>query len=397
MLRVDEARIAVPAARGSALLTRNFALVTIANFALFASMQGLVPTLPLYVEQLGGTDALVGLVGGVFVLAAVAVRPWVGGLLDERGRKEVLIASFVVFAVAGLLYPLAGSIAALIMVRSLQGIGWGGAIPAAGTIVADVVPAKRRGEGLGYFGLSSNLAMAVAPAAGLALVRLFGFTPLFVGAAVCAAVAATLVLPVSEIPRVARAGAAQTRTLFEPTTVAPSLVAGMLTFTMGGLTTFIAIDAAERPVGDPAVFFLVYATVLLVTRPVAGWISDQRGRGSVLVPSVAIAAAGLLVLGATANAWTLPITALLYGLGFGAAQPALQALVVDRASPARHGAAMAGYYIAFDLGVGLGTVLFGVAAGAIGLPITFEIAAGIVLAALVVAARSGLGRPTTAS
>ena len=370
--------------RAVGFVTREFAVVTLANFTVFVSMQSLVPTLPLYIEQLGGSEAIIGLVGGAFLLTAVVVRPWMGGLLDERGRKGVLLGSLTIFAAAGLLYPLATSILALFAVRALQGVGWGGAVPAAGTIIADTVPAERRGEGLGYFSLSPNLAMALAPAAGMALVGTFGFTSLFLASAACAALAAVLVLPVRESAPATRAARDTHKVGFEGPIALPCLIAGMLTFTMGGLTTFVALDAAHRPVGDPALFFLLYAGVLLVTRPVAGLVSDRHGRGTVLVPSVALIASALVVLGATTGPWTLPLTAVLYGLGFGSAQPALQAMVVDLASPVRRGAAMSSYYIAFDLGVGLGTVLFGMAAAVVGLPTTFVLASGVALGALAV-------------
>ena len=389
MLHAHAARAVAQPSRGSSFLTQEFALVTLANFALFVSMQSLVPTLPLYIQRLGGSEAAIGGVGGAFVLAAVAVRPWVGSLLDERGRKGVLIGSLTLFAAAGLLYPLAGSILALLAVRLLQGLGWGGAVPAAGTIVADVVPAERRGEGMGYFSLSPNLATALAPAAGLALVGTLGFAPLFVAAAACAVAAAVLVLPLHESTPVLRSEQHSRKlkapgVVFERAALVPYVVAGMLAFTMGGLTTFVVIDAAQRPVGDPKLFFLLYAGVLLVTRPVAGWVSDRYGRGSVLAPGVALAAAGLVVLAATAGPWTLPTAAVLYGLGFGGTQPALQALVVDRASMTRRGTAVSAYYIAFDLGVGLGTVLFGISAAVVGLPTTFLLAGGVVLSALLV-------------
>ena len=397
MLRVHRAGIAAPPSSASILLGRDFALLTVANFALFASMQSLVPTLPLYVAQLGGAEALVGIVSGAFVLAAVAVRPWLGGLLDDRGRRGVLIGSFVVFAAASLLYPLATTIWALLAVRVVQGIGWGGAIPAAGTIVADVVPMDRRGEGMAYFGLSPTLAMALAPAAALTVVRTLGFLPLFMASAACAALAAALVMPVRDSRPASRSGGDHAKGFVETAALGPSLVAGVLTFTMGGITTFVAVDSAQRATGDPAVFFLVYAGVLLVTRPVAGWLSDRRGRGSVLVPGVALIVIGLVVLGAAPGPWTLPVAAVLYGVGFGSAQPALQALVVDQASPERRGAAISAYYVAFDLGVGLGTVLFGVAGGVVGLPLTFQLAAGVALAALVGVAASGLRRSRRSS
>jgi MFS family permease len=170
--------------------------------------------------------------------------------------------------------------------------------------------------------------------------------------------------------------------LFEPTTRVPCLVAGLLAFTMGGMTTFVSVDAAQRPIGDPALFFVLYAVVLLITRPIAGLISDHRGRGQVLAPAVALTTAGLLALGSLSGPLSLPVAAVLYGLGFGAAQPTLQALVVDRVPPARRGAAMAAFYIAFDLGVGLGTILFGVIGGIAGLPMTFQLAAGLAVVTL---------------
>lgn len=372
------------------LWTRDFLLVTLANFAAFSALHILLPTLPLYVVELGGGESVVGIISGSLGLTAMTVRLWSGRLLDERGRKVVLAGSCAIFAAAGLLYPLASSVALLLGVRLLQGIGWGGSVPAAGTFAADIIPATRRGEGMGYFGLSNNLAMAVAPAAGLAIVLSAGFTPLFftsVGAAVVAMILA-LFLHEDHVPDARK----ERGSLFEPSAAAPSLIIGLITFSFGGLLTFVSIYAVDRNLGNPAFFFVVYATALMLTRPLAGKLSDRRGRGVVLLPGIALTGAAFVTLGFAYMPWMLFAVAVLYGIGFGTVQPALQAMVVDRVLPNRRGAANAVFFTAFDLGIGLGAVLLGLLAGAAGISAMYFACAGLTAATLTVAFFMGLHR-----
>lgn len=379
-------------------------LIALANLAVFGSLQSLAPTVPLYVAQLGGNPFSMGLASGAMVFSAILVRPWMGRLVDQRGRKRVLVVCLAIFLAAGLLYPWAASIPLLVGIRLLQGVGWGGSLPAAGAFVADVLPARRRGEGMGYYGLSTNLAMALAPPAALAVMRLAGFSAVAWMAAALTAVALGLAMglrePVRSNPLGARASGLPDDngaggTLAHPPARAggesapatgalgPSIVMGLITFTFGGLATFIAVDAAARGWGDASAFFVTFAVVLMATRPLAGALSDRRRRGLLLIPGIVLMCGGLALIGAVSTWWMPFGVALLYGLGMGSVQPALQAMVVDKVPPEGRGTAMATFFTAFDLGIGLGSVLLGALASLVGVPAMFLVTAGLALLALI--------------
>lgn len=137
------------------------------------------PVLPLYVQQLGGNDATVGMVLGIFTFSTIIARPWAGYLLDKHDKKYILIASLTVFAIAIFSYGLAASIAALMMVRILHGFGWGFAGTTTSTIASEMMPKDRFGEGMGYFSLANSLAMALAPATGIYIGKHYGDVKVF--------------------------------------------------------------------------------------------------------------------------------------------------------------------------------------------------------------------------
>ncbi|MHB8157729.1 MAG: MFS transporter, partial [Desulfocucumaceae bacterium] len=150
------------------LWTRNFLLICLGNLMTFTSFYFLLPTLPIFVtDVLKGDEGNVGYIIGVLSLTAVLVRPLSGFLLDALGRKKIVVIALIGFSLSMAAYTLITSLALLLILRALHGVTWGFTTTGSGTIAADVVPPGRRGEGMGYYGLSNTLAMAVGPTLGL--------------------------------------------------------------------------------------------------------------------------------------------------------------------------------------------------------------------------------------
>lgn len=149
--------------------TKDFVLICLANFFVFLGFQMTLPTIPLFVEHLGGNDQLIGLVDGIFTFSALIMRPFAGHALETKGRRFIFLLGLAIFVFSVGSYSFITSILLLFMMRVIQGIGWGFSTTAAGTIATDIIPASRRGEGMGYYGLSGNLALAFGPSAGLLL------------------------------------------------------------------------------------------------------------------------------------------------------------------------------------------------------------------------------------
>lgn len=361
----------------------------------FTSYQLLIPILPLYVaEGIGGDEATVGLVVGTLTFTAVLVRPLLGWAIDQYGRRTLLLASIALFAVTGLVYPLTASLAALVAVRIIQGLGWSGIPPATSTMAADLVPPKRRGEGIAYVSTSQSVAMAVGPAIGLFLAGAFGYTEAFLSAVALALFALVLALFIRDryVPPKEKRGFGL-QDVVERSSVTPSAITALLTFVFGGLTAFIPLDALDRNLGNPAVFFVTFSVVLIVVRPVTGRLSDRQARrGILLFPGIGLVALSLFVLSFTEAPWTLPVTAVLWALGFGVAQPVLRAMVLDLAPRERWGSANATLGSAYDLGTALGAVLLGVVASQVGIPAMFAYASLTMALAFVMVLSSGLYR-----
>src|SRR5690625_2713847 len=159
--------------------TRDFIQIVLANFFILLGFQMTLPTLPLFVKELGGSDQWIGIIVGAFTFSALIFRPYAGQLLEAKGRGFVYMLGLAIFAISVGSFAFVMSIGLLVFWRIVQGFGFGFSSTASGTIATDLIPPARRGEGMGYFGLAGNLAMALGPALGLMLVGKITFTALF--------------------------------------------------------------------------------------------------------------------------------------------------------------------------------------------------------------------------
>lgn len=338
------------------LWTKAFVLLTGGMLLLFTGFYLLLPTMPLYMQELGASKSQVGLATGVFTLAAVATRPLVGGLLDRYGRRRFMIAGLLLFTVAMYAYDWVGGLAALFALRVFHGIGWAFSTTAVGTTITDIIPDARRGEGVGYYGMAMTIAMAIGPMLGVWLIRGGSYHTLFLLATVFS-VAALLLAVTAKAPYRARGGRGRLQ-LFERSIVSVMVAIFFLSAAYGGVTTFVPLFAESIRV-NAGTFFLVYAIALTATRPLAGKLSDRRGEAFVIVPALGVTAAALLVLGFSHGYAGMIVAAVLYGIGFGSAQPALQSTALRLAHPERRGVANASFTTSFDLGIGLGSIALG--------------------------------------
>ncbi|HHV65236.1 MAG TPA: MFS transporter [Peptococcaceae bacterium] len=349
------------------LWTKNFILIMLVNLFVFLSFQMLLPTMPLYVEKLGGTEDIVGLVTGVFTITAVGLRPFAGRALDTQGRKRVyfLGVSIIILSILG--YSLVPTIIMLFIFRMLHGIGWGLGSTATGTIATDIIPKTRLGEGMGFYGLTTVVSMAVAPALGLQVVSLWGFSYLFYisGALAVLGVIVALFIKYQLVNFKTGQGVLSEQenptrpALLEKSAYKPTLIIFFVTLTYGSVVTFIALYAAEFNIANIGIFFTVYALTLFLARPTFGKIADRKGFGYSLIPGLIFVALTMVILFLAQNLFYFIVAAICYGIGFGAVQPSLQAMAVYKVPPYRRGAANGTFMSGFDLGIGIGSMLWG--------------------------------------
>ncbi|WCK55700.1 MFS transporter [Aneurinibacillus sp. Ricciae_BoGa-3] len=351
------------------LWTKEFIFLSLSNLFLFFGFQMLLPTLPVFVAEHSGSNTEVGLVVGILTLAAVVVRPFVGIRLDSMGKKRILvIGNLIIFAAMGS-YFWTATVLTLLMIRFLHGLGWGIATPAYGAIASDIIPASRRGEGMGYFGLGTTLAMALGPFFGIWLAKSYSYEWLFAACLLSTLVSMVLAQFVS-VPdsacvsnEPAKVPAKFVARLVERQALFPSCLVFLLGVTYGGIVSFITLFGKEAGIANVGWFFLVNALSVFIIRPISGKIFDKKGHFSVLFPAAFASIIGLVLLSYASSTVLLILAAIFYGIGFGSIQPSLQAWTVNRTEPNRRGAANATFYNAFDLGIGGGGMLLGAVAG----------------------------------
>ncbi|PWW25538.1 putative MFS family arabinose efflux permease [Cytobacillus oceanisediminis] len=371
------------------LWTKDFLSISITSFFLFMGFYILLTTLPLYIlDDLRGDETQVGLIISVFLIAAVISRPFTGKWIDELGRRKILLASLLVFAVSSLLYFWADSTPALLALRFLHGIGFGMATTATGAIVADLVPNERRGEGLGYYAMFMNLAMVIGPFAGLTIVQYANFVWIFALCTVLSFIALLLGVFV-KMPQRAEGSAKHPKftlsSLFEKNAVPVAVAAGILAFAYAGILSFISVYAKELGLLEAAsFFFVVYAAFIIMSRPFTGRWFDTYGENKVIYPGIILFAAGLFLLSQANSTFLFLLSGAIIGLGYGTIVPSLQTVAIKRADPSKRGLATSTFFTLFDTGIGLGSYILGILAVQTGFSTLYFMLAGVALFGLFV-------------
>ncbi|WP_010651353.1 MFS transporter [Oceanobacillus massiliensis] len=352
------------------LWTKDFIMVSTSNFLLFVSFYMLMVTLAFYsIEHFQASDSTAGLASSIFVLGAVIVRPIAGKIIETVGRKKLLIIGISLFIVIMLLYFPVNSIGLLLLLRFIHGFAFGIGSTATGTIAVDVIPPSRRGEGMGYFATSMNLAMAIGPFLGLIISHYFADTMIFVATTIFAIIAliTTLLMNVPERESVAEDVTVQAvkkkfqlRDYFEKAAFPIAtfiLIAGLA---YSSILSFMTAYATEINLVDAASFFFVmYAAFLLLSRPFTGRMFDLKGENYVMYPSILLFGIGLVILSQAESGITLLAAGAIIGIGFGTLQSSAQTIAVSMAEQHRVGLATSTFFVFYDFGIGVGPFLLG--------------------------------------
>ncbi|PAE24704.1 MFS transporter [Bacillus sp. 7894-2] len=371
------------------LWTKDFLSISVTSFFLFMGFYVLLTTLPLYIlDDLKGDETQVGLIISVFLIAAVISRPFTGKWIDEVGRRKILLASLIVFAVSSLLYFWADTMPALLALRFLHGVGFGMATTATGAIVAEIVPDERRGEGLGYYAMFMNLAMVIGPFAGLTIVQYASFKWIFALCTVLSFIAIVLGAFV-KIPQKTESSVKHPSftlsSLFEKNAVPVAISAGILAFAYSGVLSFISVYAKELDLLEAAsFFFVVYAAFIIMSRPFTGRWFDAYGENKVIYPAIILFAAGLFLLSQANSTFVFLLSGAVIGLGYGTIVPSLQTVAIKQADPAKRGLATSTFFTLFDTGIGLGSYVLGILAVKTGFASLYFMLAGVALLGLLV-------------
>ena len=354
------------------LWNRNYCKVMAANFSLFFAFYILTPLLPLYLsEHFGATKDMIGLVLSGYTITALLFRPFSGYMVDSFPRRTVLMVCFGTFAIFFAGYLAASSLLLFTIVRTLHGGPFGGLTVANSTAAIDVLPSSRRTEGIGYYGLSNNLAMAIAPTIGIWIYQLtHSFEFLFWLALVVACagwlVDATVKFPEREIVRNKSKLSLDRFFLVRGWLLGLNMVA--FGFSFGVLSNYLAIYGKEVMgiTGGTGTYFLLCSIGLMASR-LQGGKALREGRlthnaGSGMVISLI----GYTLFILVPNGIGYYCSALLIGLGNGHMWPAFQNMTINVAHNNQRGTANSTILISWDVGMGLGILLGGVIAEFLG-------------------------------
>lgn len=372
------------------LFTPNFLFIWATAFFAFTSFHMLLPILPLYVVNIGGTESQVGLLMGALTVTSVTVRPWIGRKSDRRGKKMILVWGTLALLISAFSYVMAATVLLLLLLRLFHGAAWAATTTPSAALVADIAPPERRGEAMGWFGTGSSLAMAVAPLLAVFLNQTYGFNPTFLVGAGMAAIALAAASWVRDPARTVPGGPPSSaippsgspwRAIIYRPALAPAIAMFVVTLTYGSMISFLPLLAYRNNM-NPGIFFSVYAVFLVVSRPIGGRIADVAGRNAAIVPGTVGIAASLALL-AFASDWPhFLASAALFGIGFSFVNPSLMAMTADRAAPEARGAAMGTFSAAFDLGIGVGAIMFGLLLERTSFQVLYLTSAGIAIASL---------------
>lgn len=345
------------------LWVKDYILIILVNLFTFLGFQMLMPTLPVYARNLGGSDATAGLVIGFFTLSALAIRPIAGYWLDLYGRRKVHMLGLAIFISCIFSYRFATSLVFLLAIRFMHGVGWGFTSTSASTVASDLIPRARMGEGMGYYGMATTVSMALAPAMGLFIISKYSFTTLFNFSTVLVALAILISFNISYKPLEQKITKMH---LYEKKAMRPAVVMFFVTMTYGAVIAFLVLYAAEKGIENIGIFFTVYALSLAVFRPLSGRLTDIKGFDFVVIPGIILVGLAMLILSIASSLTGFLVAAVVYGAGFGTVQPSLQALAILLAPAERRGIANATFFSGFDLGIGLSSVMWGAISGITG-------------------------------
>ena len=379
------------------LFTSSYILICLANFLTSFSFFLLVPTLPFYIVDKYKVDASMGgLLLSCYVVAVLCIRPFAGFVADFFQRKKVYVISYVLFAIsfAGYL-PIGESLFAFVLLRVFHGFAFGALNTTGNTLVIDIMPSSRRGEGLGYFGVTNNLAMAFGPMAGLFLISKYSYDILFITALLAALIGLTLAAGIKVKKRQPAATGGKLLSIdrfFLLEGIPASIAFFMLAIPYGMTSSYIAIYAEQIGVVHGAgLFFTVQAAGLIVSRLVSGRLVDKGLITQTIVRGIFIAMLGVtgegllsFVAGHSLNFGYILyfLSAFLLGYGFGTIFPAFNTLFINMAPHSRRATANATYLTGWDVGIGAGMLLGG-ALSVNGYYESFVFGAILVVAALV--------------
>lgn len=365
---------------GTTLWTREFIGMGLTNFFYFMSQYIMLAALPVYImDDLGLGQWEAGMAMTCFQIGTVCCRPLAGRIIDGVHKQRLLLVTSICLFLTMAAFLAAEKLEMVWGLRLVHGIIFALGTTASATMAALVLPPKRKGEGIGYFAVCGNMAMVVGPLIGLLVVDSFGAKVLFCFLAVLALLALVSgngkSLPKNVVlPEGKKRKGIHFSDFFEKKALPAVILGGLVFFAYGGVLTFIPMYTRSMGLGGyTSLFFLVFALVIVLSRPFVGYLFDHHGSDYTVYPGFIFFSVGFVAFSMVSGVASLLFSAAILGIGFGALAPAFQTIAVQSAAPARAGVATSTYFWSLDISVGLAAAGLGLVAEHMGYPFMYGV------------------------
>lgn len=350
------------------LWTKDFLIVSFINFTVTLIFFLLMVIIAQYaVDEFNVSTSTAGLVSSIFIIGTLLGRLATGRLIGNIGSKKVLFYGLLLFMLFTVSYFIAINLPLLFVIRFLQGVALGITSTATGTIIAQILPPNRRGEGIGYYSLSSIISTAIGPFVGILLTQNFDdFRVVFLVNTILAILCFILYFiakipdTLKKTPQASAKSGFKLTDFIEMRALPISFIALIVGFAYSGVMSFLTFYAKELDlVTVGSYFFIVYAIVILLTRPFTGKLLDSKGANIIVYPCFVIYALGMYLFSSTTTAFTFLFAAACIGIGYGNFNSVGQAIAVKVTPHERLGLATSTYFILYDTGLGVGPFILG--------------------------------------
>ncbi len=364
--------------------TKKFMLVVIINMLTFLGFNMATVGIPIFASEIEANDVQIGLLTTGTAFAALVMRPIAGVIVTKFFRKYTLLIGLLIMSIASFIYWRYPVIGIILIARVIHGIGWGLSSTASSTLAVDVIPPKKIGEGLGYVSSVTSLATALAPAIGVGLISNYNSSSMIM-VMLCSSILGLILLLLfrTDSHKANERKYKQTGyNLFNKNAIFPAFIIAFITLGYSSIATFVAQYAMTINVLDVSIFFTVYATATMFTRPISGRLVDKIGWYKPALISLICMIMSLLIISISTNLYHLIFAAFLSGVSMGMAMVSLQALAVRNIPFEERGSAVSTFLFGFDFGMAFGSALAGFAAKLLGYKSMYVLMAVIPLVAI---------------
>ncbi|MFY0601561.1 MAG: MFS transporter [Cyclobacteriaceae bacterium] len=345
--------------------SRNFWLLSFSSYMFFTSFSMIIAELPGYLSRLGG-EQYVGLIISLFTVTAAISRPFSGRLTDKWGRIPVMVIGAVASGIAGVLYPMLATVWGFLLIRLFHGFSTGFKPTGTSAYVADIVPPEKRGEALGISSFFGTIGMASGPLMGSSIYLEYGINVMFYVSTVFAIGSILILAGMKETLKTREKFnwsllKVNGSDIYEPSVLVPSIVMVLTALSFGTVITLAADFSEFHGIVNKGLFYSYFTGASMLTRVIAGRLSDKYGRKSILYFSTSFIFFSMLVIGFSDSVTMFFVGAFLFGMGYGMNSPALFAWTIDLSPEKFRGRGVSTIFIFMEVGIGLGALISGTA------------------------------------